>query len=154
MNNSSSIYQRSPWNEPADQLRVVLDRAQREHDLLMERTNMFLLYHSILMAGFALGNNAPAIVACLPVLGVITSFVWLYVGQRSLMTASYFWNRVLDFESQCEPSQRIFTDFFEWRSRTRFPVVGFSVAVYVGRVLPALWACTWILAAFLFYRRN
>lgn len=47
----------------ADTLNVLRELADREHDLLNERTNMFLVYHSVLMAGFALGSSAPKIIS-------------------------------------------------------------------------------------------
>ena len=127
-----------------DRRHLYVDRAQREHDLLINRTNIFLLYNSILIAGFALGSNAPSVVALLPTLGLLTSAIWLYIGERSLMTAGYFWTKVLEVEAQLEPSERVFTDFFAWRERTRLRVVGFSVATYIARVLPLLWVLTWI----------
>lgn len=98
------------------------------------------------MAGFALGNS-PAVVVGVPIIGLLTSLVWLYVAERSLRSANYFWAKVLETELRFEPGDRIFTHFFEWRTKTRFPLIGFSVSAYVARVLPILWALTWLLAA-------
>jgi hypothetical protein len=148
MNDLASTYGKAPWSQPAECVKFALDRAQREHDLLMNRTNMFLTYHSILMAGFALGNSS-AVAIGVPILGLLTSLIWLYIAERSLRSANYFWDKVLEMELQFEPDDRFFSQFFEWRTRTRFPVIGFSVSVYVARVLPTLWAASWILAAFL-----
>ena len=44
MNNALTAYEKSPWPQPADSLKIALERAQREHDLLMNRTNMFPTY--------------------------------------------------------------------------------------------------------------
>src|SRR5688572_30229570 len=64
----------------AAHLRVFLDRAQREHDLLLARTNIFLVYNSLLMAGFAIGTKAQAVLGLLPPLGLVTSVIWIYTG--------------------------------------------------------------------------
>jgi hypothetical protein len=153
MNNVVPTYEKPSWSQPADYLKIALERAQREHDLLMNRTNMFLTYHSILMAGFALGSSS-AVVLGVPILGLLTSLIWLYVAERSLRTAQYFWGKVLEIELQFEPRHRLFTEFFEWRTRSRFPVIGFSVSVYVARVLPILWAASWIVAAWMRLRSS
>ena len=132
-----------------ERLRIFVDRAQREYDLLIGRTQIFMLYNSILMAGFALSKNIPMIIKILPVLGLISCLVWIYIGQRSLMTAQYFWNQVLKAETLFRPVDRIFTDFFEWRKTSKAKVFGYSVTSYIGRIFPYLWFITWTIVAIL-----
>ncbi|MBU1100239.1 MAG: hypothetical protein KKA84_07520 [Bacteroidetes bacterium] len=132
-----------------ERLRIFVDRAQREYDLLIGRTSIFMLYNSILMAGFALSKNIPMIVKLLPVLGLISCLVWIYIGQRSIMTAQYFWNKVLKTETLFRPVDRIFTDFFEWRKATKAKIFGFPITTYIGRIFPYLWFITWTIVAIL-----
>ena len=130
-----------------EHLQQYLRRAEREHDLLLARTNIFLVYNSILMAAFALGTNAHTVVTLLATIGMLTSVVWIYTGQRSLTTAAYFWERVIASEATLAPGSRVFTEFFDWRNQARWTPFGISTAVCIGRVLPWLWALTWLAVA-------
>ncbi|MEK7281282.1 MAG: hypothetical protein AAB037_02885 [Chloroflexota bacterium] len=107
---------------------------------------MFLLYHSILMAGFALGSTAPKIATALPILGLFASLVWVYIGHRSLLVGDYFWKRVLECEALLEPDERVFTNALNWRRSTRPPIFGVPVGIYFGRVFPWMWVITWLAA--------
>jgi hypothetical protein len=124
-----------------------LKKAHREHDLLMERTNVFLLYHSILMAGFAIGSNAPSIIRLLPGLGIIGSTLWIYIGHRSLRTTQYFRDRLLECEATMPEADRVMTAFFVWRRETKTPFIGFPIETYIAHVFPVVWALTWAAAA-------
>jgi hypothetical protein len=129
--------------------RFYIEKAHREHDLLVNRTNIFLVYHSILMAGFALGSDTPSATPLLAVLGFIGGCIWVYVGHRSLLTARYFWDRVLVCESTMPDTDRVITEFLEWRDETRIPIIGFPVETYIAKVLPIVWVLTWAAVAIL-----
>jgi hypothetical protein len=118
----------------------------REYDLLIERSNMFLVYHSILMAGFALGSSAPKVVGVLPLLGFVASIMWLFTGHRTLRVADYLHNKVVNLEASLPAEDRVYTSFRSWRREKNPPVFRVRVSNLFAIGFPALWAMTWILA--------
>lgn len=117
--------------------------ASREIDLLNERTNLFLLYNSILMAGLALGKLSDSLMIVVAIAGLLSSFIWLYLGQRGIVLEKFAWKKVYSLEEQQPRDERIHTQFKKYRQDTRPSFFGWRSSVYVGRVIPILWALTW-----------
>jgi hypothetical protein len=118
----------------------------REYDLLIERSNMFLVYHSILMAGFALGSSAPRVVGVLPLLGFVASIMWLFTGHRTLRVADYLHDKVVALEAALPAEDQIYTRFRGWRREENPPVFRLRVSNLFAIGFPVLWAGTWALA--------
>ena len=127
-----------------DKLNLLRQLADREHHLLNDRNNIFLIWHSILMAGFALGRDFPQLVTILPLLGFASSLIWLYVGHRSIIVADYFWKQIVTCESSLPENERVYTNAQNWRGITHPPILGIPVTMYFARFLPGLWAATWL----------
>ena len=121
----------------------------REHDLLIERSNMFLVYHSILMAGFALGSSAHRIVGVLPIFGLVASLIWLHIGHRTLRGSNFLHDKLADLESALPEEDQIYSTFRAWRRQEDPPPFRVRVSGYFGLGFPVLWAVTWALALYL-----
>jgi hypothetical protein len=126
-----------------DKLNLLRGLVDREHHLLHDRTNIFLIWQSILIAGFGLGKDSSQLIIILPLLGFASSLIWLYVGHRSVKLENYYFRQVLICESCFPESERVYTDAKNWRKITDAPIMGLRVAMYLAYVLPGLWAITW-----------
>jgi hypothetical protein len=123
---------------------VFRDIALHEIDLLNQRTNMFLVYNSILMAGLAVGSLTEVQRLIITISGFFSAFIWLYLGQRGILLEEYAWQKVRELEKKLEDDQRVHTQFIDERHRTRWRIIGRPSSVYVGRWLPFVWLITWI----------
>ena len=131
----------------SETLEVLRERTDREDNLLNERTNIFLVCHSILMAGFALGSAAPQFVLLvLTVVGFVFSVFWFYVAYRTLMMVAYFGRLVRKQEKKLgNQEDKIYLNAWKWRKEpNNRPLLGFSVSNYISYGLPLLWCIAWL----------
>lgn len=126
---------------------------KRETDLLNQRTNIFLLYNSILLMSLSLIGVPNRVKGIIAISGFVSTLIWLYMGWRAKVVIDYANKRVLESElNMSNDGSRIHTDFSNERNRTRPKYIGFSISVYIGRILPVIWAITWVaLSVALFY---
>ena len=129
----------------ADKLNLLRQLEDRESRFFTDRTNIFLIWHSILMAGFALGMKLPTLAILLPSLGITGSLIWLYVSHRGRIQAKYFLEEIRRCELHLPEDERVYSDAQNWRKKTRSPILGIPVSAYFTYVLPVLWALTWLL---------
>ena len=126
---------------PEKRLQLLRELRQREHDLLIQRTNVFLLFHTILMTGAALGSNGPHIIVwVIPILGMIASLIWGYMGYRNTRAETYFTARVRACENLLPVDDRVFSNFDDHRGS------GFRVLTssdWFAYIFPALWFIAW-----------
>ena len=105
------------WIRQRDTLKGLADR---ETDLLNQRTNVLLVYNSILMAGLALAGGALSIRLILGISGLLSTLIWLYVGKRGADLGEFTWDKVLETESKISNSvPHSLTEFVEHRKQTR-----------------------------------
>ena len=109
---------------------------------------MFLICHSILMAGLALGSSAPQnILLLLTTVGFIISAIWVYVGHRTLKVADYYATLVRTGEVALPAEDRIYSNAHDWRrTAANKPLFGIRVSTYLARALPILWFIMWLAA--------
>jgi hypothetical protein len=131
---------------PSDRLETYRELTLREYDLLIERSNMFLVYHSILMAGFALGSSVPKVIVILPFFGFAASIMWLIIGHRTLQVANHLHDKVVALEAARPPDDQVYSNFRSWRRKENPPSFGVRISSYFAIGFPLLWAITWILA--------
>jgi hypothetical protein len=124
-----------------DTLRVGLNR---ELDLLNERAKMFLTFHSLLITAYAFGRTSLTLTIILPLLGLATTFLWLYLGHRTLLMYGYFRDTVTGFEANLPEADRVFTMEEKFREETKRPILGFRVSSLFGYGLPLILVATWI----------
>ena len=129
---------------PVDKLNLLRQLVDREHHLLNDRSNIFLVWHSILMAGFALGKDLPPLFTILPILGLAGSLIWLYMGHRSVVVGKYYRDEVHACEESLPDNQRVYTNSENWRKSTCPPIFAFPVSKYFAYLLPGLWALAWL----------
>jgi len=127
-----------------DKLNLLRHLADREHHLLNDRTNIFLIWQSILMAGFALAKDFPEVKFILPLLGFVSSLIWFYIGYRSIVVGKYFRDEVRKCEENLSEDERVYTNAENWRKSSRPPGFGFPVSKYFAYFLPGLWGATWL----------
>jgi hypothetical protein len=136
-----------PTSSPAtggshsEHLQLLRELLKREHDLLIQRTNVFLLFHSILMAGVALGENGPAILKLLvPSFGIITSLIWAYMGYRNVRAEHHFEELVCASEANLAETFRVFTNF---KAQRQGGLHILKSSWWFAYVLPLLWFLVW-----------
>ena len=132
-----------------NRLSIYRELLLREYDMVIERSNMFLVYHSILMAGFALGSNAPRIVEVLPFFGLAASLMWLHIGYRTITVADHLYKKVTSCEESLPEEDRIYSQFLSWRRKEKPPIFRVRLSSYFGIGFPILWAITWSCAILL-----
>ncbi len=113
-------------------------------DLLNERAKMFLTFHSLLFAAFAFGRTSSALATVIPLLGLGTSFLWLYLGYRTLLMYGYFRDTVIAYEKALPESERVFTAEEKFREVDHRPVLGIRVSAYFGYGLPLMLVAAWL----------
>jgi len=121
--------------------------ADHETDLLNERTNVLLLYNSILIAALAIRNIGQYLSLVVGLSGLISTLIWLYLGYRGSSLGEHAWNNVLESEGKMSLAlPHTLTEFVLHRKQTRWSVFGWSISAstYMGIVLPSIWAITWL----------
>ncbi len=98
-----------------EKLSVLRACDDREHRLLNERTNIFLLWHSILMTAYALGNQAPVLGKLIPGVGLFGSLIWLHVARCNFLVAEYFREQVKECEKCFPEHERVYSNAQKWR---------------------------------------
>ncbi len=116
----------------------------RELDLLNERAKMFLTFHSLLITAFAFGRSSLILATVLPLLGLATTLLWLYLGHRTLLMYGYFRDIVESSETSLPEQDRIFTSEEKFREETRRPIFGIRVSSLFGYGLPLILAAAWL----------
>jgi hypothetical protein len=124
-----------------DLLRTNLNR---EIDLLNERAKMFLTFHSLIFAAFAFGRNLSTLGVVLPLLGLATSLLWLYLSYRTLLMYGYFREQVKSHEMNLPEIDRIFTAEEKFREEEHRPFLGIRVSSYSGYGLPLILVAAWL----------
>ena len=124
---------------------VIRGLVDREHGLLNERTNIFLLLQSILMAGFALGDPAPHdFRLIITLMGLISSALWLYIGILSRDVLHYYRKKLLECESGLPGDEMIYTESIEFRDKKQRRIFRPSIGRCLAFIFPSLWVLTWI----------
>jgi hypothetical protein len=122
-------------------LRASLDR---ELDLLNERAKMFLTFHSLLITAYAFGRSSLILTVVIPLLGLATSLLWLYLGRRTMLMYGYFRDTVKSFEMSLPEADRVFTAEERFREEEHKPLLGIRVSAYFGYGLPLILVSTWL----------
>ncbi len=115
----------------------------REIELLNQRTNMFLVYNTILMVGLGLGRLNGALSLVVIGSGLLSSFIWIYLGNLGLILEDFFWDKAYMLEDDLDPDEKIYSQFKVQRKTTRRYRFFWRSSVYIGRILPPLWLLTW-----------
>ena len=114
-------------------------------DLLNERAKMFLTFHSLLFAAFAFGKTSSAsLEIVVPLLGLATSLLWLYLGYRTLLMYGYFRETLMAFERTFPEADRVFTAEEKFREEEHKPLSGIRVSAYFGHGLPLILMTAWL----------
>jgi hypothetical protein len=113
-------------------------------DLLNDRARTFLTFDSLLITAFAFGRSAFPLAIVIPVLGLTTSLLWLYLGHRTLLMYGYFREAVLAAETSLPEAERVFTAEENFREERHRPVLGVRLSVYFGYGLPLILVATWL----------
>ncbi len=121
----------------------------REHDLLNSRTNIFLLWQAILMAGYAIGTASYLFHIILSVLGIFSCLVWLYVGHLSRVMIKAYWIDILKREESLPETTRFYTMARHFRRKHRSRLFGLSVTKCMTYVFPIVWIVAWVLTLLL-----
>jgi hypothetical protein len=127
-------------------LQVLRAKVDREHDLLNTRTNIFLLWQSILMAGFAAGSTTPTVLTLVSILGLLSSLVWIYIGIASRRMTEWYWEQLRKRESALPKQERLYSDSREYRKTAHCRLAGISVSKCLVYIFPVMWAATWLAA--------
>lgn len=115
----------------------------REIDLLNERAKMFLTFHSLLITAYAFGRTSPILSIIIPLLGLATGLLWLYLSYRTLLMYGYFRETVKRYEENVPEEDRIFTAEERFREEEHRPVLGIRVSAYFGYGLPLIITAAW-----------
>ena len=124
-------------------LDVLRRELKREHDLLSNRANFFLVWQAILMAGLAIGPGAPAIATVVCLLGLMSSMAWLYIGCLNRAMLKRCWTEIQTREAQLPEDERLFTAARKYRVSFRGRIFGLSVSKCLAYLFPLMWALTW-----------
>jgi hypothetical protein len=100
---------------------------------------MFLTFHSLLLTAFAFGRSASSLALVIPLLGLATSLLWLYLGYRTLLMYRYFRATVKSYELNLPEADRIFTAEEKFRDEEHRPLLGIRVSTYFGYGLHSFW---------------
>ncbi len=132
-----------------EMVQLLRDRSDREYNLLNERTNIFLLTHTILMAGAAIGNISIYGTITLGSLGGFISLIWIYISHRTLKMADYYNGLIERNESSMPEEKRLFSNSFKYRTCVSRPIFNCRVSNYLAYVLPSAWMLVWIVFIFI-----
>jgi len=124
-----------------DLLRANLNR---EIDLLNERAREFLTFQSLLMAALAFGKGSLSLSFIVPLLGLATSLLWLYLGHRTLLMYGYFRDTVKRYELSVPEADKIFMAEEKFREEEHRPLLGIRVSSYFGYGLPIILISAWL----------
>jgi hypothetical protein len=113
-------------------------------DLLNDRARTFLTFDSLLITAYAFGRNSFPLTIVIPVLGLTTSLLWLYLGHRTLMMYGYFRDAVIRSERDLPEAERVFTAEEKFRDEKHRPILGIRLSVYFGYGLPLILVATWL----------
>lgn len=105
---------------------------------------MFLTFHSLLITAFAFGRSYLTLEIVIPLLGLATSLLWLYLGRRTLLMYSYFRDAVKTYERNFPEVDRVFTAEEKFRDEEHPPLLGIRVSTYFGYGLPLILAAAWL----------
>lgn len=142
MSRTSSTYSKiNPLRECVD----------REHDLLNTRTSLFLLWQSILMAGFAITSAGHGVLILISTLGMVSSVVWLYIGHISRHMTEWYWQELKQIESNLPEEERLYSNARSFREDHQGRIMGLSVTKCLVYIFPTIWAFTWGVAFTLRY---
>jgi hypothetical protein len=133
-------------NSAGYDIHVLREKVDREHDLLNTRTNIFLLWQSILMAGFAAGSSTPSVLTLVSILGLLSSVVWIYIGIASRQMTEWYWTQIRSCESALPKQERLYSDSRDYRKKAQGRLAGLSVSKCLVYIFPTMWAATWIAA--------
>jgi len=134
--------------ETKTDLEVVREEAIREHERLHSRTGIFLLWQSVLFAGYATlssqnGDGKHIIVA---LVGLVLSIIWLYVGHLSRDAIILIWAEIYLLEESLPEKSRLFTRARKAREKSRARFFGLSVTKCFTYLFPAIWIVGWLAA--------
>ena len=129
-----------------DRLLYLREKLEKEHSLLNERSNIFLIWQSILIAGLAIGstqtNFNTDIIRVLIVLGLISSIIWLYVGKMGKLGADFFWKKLEIEEAKLPEGERFYIDSFTTRRKRR--IFKFAITDIFAYAVPSIWLIVWL----------
>src|SRR5215831_15410379 len=125
-------------------LDLLRSNLNREIDLLNERAREFLTFQSLLMAALAFGKGSRSLSIIVPLLGLATSLLWLYLGHRTLLMYGYFRDAVKSYEMAVPEADRIFTEEEKFREQQHRPLLGIRVSSYFGYGLPLILIAAWL----------
>ena len=112
-------------------------------DLLDERAKIFLPFQSLLFTAYAFGKSALSLAIIIPLLGLTTSFLWLYLAHRTLLMYGYFRDLVKEYERNLPEPDRVFTAEERFRNEIHRPLPGVRVSSYFGYGLPLILVAAW-----------
>ena len=112
--------------------------------MLDERAKIFLPFQSLLFTAFAFGKGSLSLAIILPLLGLATSFLWLYLAHRTLLLYGYFRDLVEEYEQNLPEPERVLTAEEKFRNEDHRPFLGVRVSSYFGYGLPLILVAAWI----------
>src|SRR5215831_5449369 len=125
-------------------LDLLRSNLNREIDLLNERAREFLTFQSLLMAALAFSKGSESLSIIVPLLGLATSLLWLYLGHRTLLMYGYFRDTVKRYEVSVPETDRIFTAEEKFKEEEHRPLLGIRVSSYFGYGLPLTLIAAWL----------
>jgi len=130
-----------------DRLATLRCLADREDALLSTRSNLFLIWQSILMASQVAGQKSLGFAVSISVLGLISTAIWGYMSYYSHMVARNYRRLVREEERTRPKEDQIYSNAREHRHSIR--VCGVSNNMCLAALFPIVWAAAWLVVLIL-----
>jgi len=126
--------------ETLDLLRNLTDR---EHESFNARTSTFMLWQSVLLAGYGWGHKTKLLAILVPAMGLVSTLMWIHVAHRTLKVQRYYENLVLSHEKSLDEDERVYTTSRTWRRENDPPFGHLTTSKYFAYGFPFLWLLAW-----------
>lgn len=130
-------------SEIMDSLRRARELVDREHEIINERANIFLLANSILITSYILSKNyfirGPLSYLSLLItwFGLFFTIVWMYVRYRALRFEKIYWEETIKLEKYVDKRTRLYSYLRTTHTK------GIRATIILALFLPFLWMMLW-----------
>ncbi|MCX5901924.1 MAG: hypothetical protein NTV89_00300 [Proteobacteria bacterium] len=121
----------------------------RQHDQINQRANVFLLINGLLLTSVST-TSLKFLPKVLSLFGFILNVLWCFLGNYSKKRYAYFYNRLLDIETELPEADQIYTQIKENAPKeticSNFKISSTDfLSLYLPIIITALWGVIFIL---------